>query len=670
MTPQQLEEIISLGLRTLPTVDKKSVLKDWPNTAPSDPEKIRELFAKHPHAQPAAIVPDDIIILDLDPRNGGSLEALETVTGPLPETLTSWSGRGDGGRHLWFKKPAGKISTRQLPKGVDLRKPGVHYVIIPPALHNETGQPYTWNDVPFVAELPPQAVDALAPPQPTVPLPAPVSEHPGNLNGLVRSVAEAVEGERNEKLFWASCRAFDHGDDAIIQDLFEAALSVGLTESEASSTIDSARRTDRQPVEPYRPNNETFHRSQTVSQNSYLPDANGESSNNDENQDGLDASDGLDGSNIGPVLNRLEAWFSRFIRTTSQQDIYLLSLWCAHTYVVEETYSTPRLQIDAIMRGSGKTTVLEHMSHLTNQPVQAASISSPALLTRMVSKGVRTILIDEVDRSLNPNKPGVEDLIAILNSGYKRGATRPVLVPGKNGEWDVEEMPTYSPVAMAGNAPHLPEDTRSRSIRVLLMPDVEGTVEPSDWEDIEPEANQLQADLCSAMVNGRKLVKQARPQLPDGCIGRMREKWNPLARVAQVAGGDWPNIVSELITNDIQEAEMERQDGLANLPKSVQLIHDLAEIWQGEVFIQTSQILSRLQTQFPHRWSTQSITGKNLTAQGMGRMLSQMKIYSSKDNGKRGYYRNQFDRVFRQFNLDPQNKPSKPSEPSEPSGGF
>src|SRR5699024_2341727 len=96
-------------------------------------------------------------------------------------------------------------------------------------------------------------VDALAPRKPSVTLPAPVSEHSGNLNGLVRAVAVAVEGERNQKLIWAACRAFDHGNDEIIQDLFEAALSVGLTESEASSTIDSARRTERQQPEPFVP---------------------------------------------------------------------------------------------------------------------------------------------------------------------------------------------------------------------------------------------------------------------------------------------------------------------------------------------------------------------------------------------------------------------------------
>lgn len=264
MTPQQLEEVISLGLRILPTKDKTPKIRDWPNTASSDPEQIRSWWKQWPDAQPAAVVPDDLTIWDLDPRHGGTIEALEAVTGPLPETLTTWSGRGDGGRHLWFKKPATEISQPQLPKGVDLRKPGVHYVIIPPALHNETGQPYTWNDVPFVAEVPSQAVEALAPPKPSVQLPAPPVERPSNLNGLVRSVAEAVEGERNHKLYWAACRVFDHGhDDTVIQDLFEAALSVGLTESEAGSTIDSARHTERQQPEPFTPRP----RAQTVTHN-------------------------------------------------------------------------------------------------------------------------------------------------------------------------------------------------------------------------------------------------------------------------------------------------------------------------------------------------------------------------------------------------------------------
>jgi hypothetical protein len=46
-------------------------------------------------------------------------------------------------------------------------------------------------------------------------------------------------------------------------------------------------------------------------------------------------------------------------------------------------------------------------------------------------------------------------------------------------------MSTYAPVAMAGNSPRLPDDTRSRAIRIPLLPDLDGTVEESDWEHIE-----------------------------------------------------------------------------------------------------------------------------------------------------------------------------------------
>jgi hypothetical protein len=64
-------------------------------------------------------------------------------------------------------------------------------------------------------------------------------------------------------------------------------------------------------------------------------------------------------------------------------------------------------------------------------------------------------------------------MIAILNSGYKFGAARPVLVPVKGGGWEPRDMPTHAPVAMAGNSPYLPADTVSRLLRILLMPDLE-----------------------------------------------------------------------------------------------------------------------------------------------------------------------------------------------------
>jgi uncharacterized protein DUF3631 len=252
------------------------------------------------------------------------------------------------------------------------------------------------------------------------------------------------------------------------------------------------------------------------------------------------------------LLDEVHAWLGRFIVTMHDADLDLLTLWAAHTHLVEETNTTPRLLLDSPVPSSGKTTVLEHLERLCHHPVQMASLSSPALLTRMLDKGLRTLLIDEADRSLSLDKPGVAELIAVLNSGYKKGATRPVLVPSrKKGDFDVKEMPTFSPVAMAGNNPTLPDDTRSRSIRVLLMPDVEGVAEESDWELYDAEARYLGTQLAWWAGAVRDAVRSNRPELPERVRGRARERWSPLKRVAEAVGGRWPSVVDDLAVKDV-----------------------------------------------------------------------------------------------------------------------
>lgn len=385
--------------------------------------------------------------------------------------------------------------------------------------------------------------------------------------------------------------------------------------------------------------------------------------------DGSDGSAGSGGSNLGVALDQVRSWLGRFISVTDNRDLDMLTLWVAHTHAALELYSTPRLIIDSSMPGSGKTTVIEHLNRLGHRPVQAASLSSPALMARMLSKGIRTILIDEADRSLDPKKPGVEDFIAIINSGYKRGATRPVLVPAKGGDWDVEEMPTFAPVAMAGNSPHLPDDTRSRSIRLLLMPDLDGTVESSDWEELEPDAADLAELLTQAVDEVRDELRSIRPAMPLECVGRSKERWSPLMRVATLAGGRWPATTVDLIERDLREIQQEREDGLANVPPAITALRDLAEVWPATEFARSTDLVERLVQHNPEKWSELSGFGKRLTVQRLGRMLSQsFKVFSSKNGaGARGYDRGDLDKPWRQFKVTPGIEPPRPSEPSEPS---
>jgi hypothetical protein len=378
---------------------------------------------------------------------------------------------------------------------------------------------------------------------------------------------------------------------------------------------------------------------------------------------------GTDNGGAG-LLDDITAWFGRFIAVTDPDDLSILTLWTGHTHLVNELYTSPRLQVDSVIFGSGKTTVLDHLNRLCLKPVQAAALSSPALLPRMLESGMRTVLLDEVDRSLRPDKPGVEDLIAIINSGYRFGATRPVLTPTAGGGWASRDMSTYAPVAMAGNSPNLPPDTVSRSIRILLMPDRDGTVEDSDWELIEDEADRLRTRIAEWADAVRFEVKGMCVDLPDKCIGRSKEKWRPLKRVAVAAGGDWPQIADRLIVKSIAEDEAEREAGLKVQPPGMVLLSDLYAIWpQDENFVPTRELVSALVVHNPDYWGCGSAYGKPLTDTRLGRLLSRSaKVTSHRPGGStspRGYLRTWLEPVWHRLGIAPY-QPDQPDQPDQP----
>jgi Protein of unknown function (DUF3631) len=361
--------------------------------------------------------------------------------------------------------------------------------------------------------------------------------------------------------------------------------------------------------------------------------------------------------NGAELFENIRDWLATYIFTVTDADLDLLTLWAAHTHLVFETYTTPRLQIDSPVPESGKTTVLEHLQRLSMRSVLMSSLASPAMLTRMLHAEQRTILIDEADRSLNPDKDGVTDLFAVLNSGYKRGATRPVLVPGQGGQWEVREMPTFAAVAMAGNNPNLPDDTRTRIIRVLLLPDPDGTVEESDWELIEEDAGALHDQLADWADQVREQVRIERPALPDGITGRFREKWSPLKRIAAAAGGRWPDAVDVMALHDKEEYAMDREDGLVKEKPAVVLLSHIHEVWpESRHFVPTEELISWLVTEYPSVWGAEGPIGKSLTAKRLGGMLTKGYKIHSKREGRgtpRGYFRSDFTRAWNRMGVTP-----------------
>ena len=135
-------------------------------------------------------------------------------------------------------------------RGIDVRGNG-GFVVGPGSVHH-TGVRYTPVDVAApVVPAPDWLTGALLTPPATALGHSDLRLHGSpyaRLRGLVATVLDGQEGERNNRLHWAACRAAEMiaagqlGRDATIDVLARAGEAVGLAPGEVQATIASALR--------------------------------------------------------------------------------------------------------------------------------------------------------------------------------------------------------------------------------------------------------------------------------------------------------------------------------------------------------------------------------------------------------------------------------------------
>ena len=378
---------------------------------------------------------------------------------------------------------------------------------------------------------------------------------------------------------------------------------------------------------------------------------------------------------LAETIRAVETWLKTFMKFMKDSDALLCAIWIVHTHLIDEFYSTPRLLISSPVFSSGKTTLLEHFYHLCREkPAQMANISSTAILARIHQPQIRTILIDEADRTLNPKNPIFLELISILNSGYKRGNSRPVNVQLKGGAWEVVDMELFAPVAIAGNAPNLPEDTRSRCLIIRLMPSKPGEVRRTLWEDIEPNAIDLRSRIVSATNDIRDELKRV-PNLkfPDNTPPRLEEIWRPLIKIAHIAGTELESDTRLLLEEDIERFVQDSENREVIDPPHVKLARDIYSIFQFDnlEWEKTETLKNKLIALDPYWRKESSPYGKDLTTRRMGILLSNgFGLNRKRDNEGNRYFRYQFEQVWTRLGISLEDPPKPPNPPKPPESSF
>lgn len=135
----------SCGKKDCTSVGKHPLTSLVPNGLKNfsdDLQVITDWFTKYPNANIGIVTgkTSNILVLDIDPRNGGdkSFNEIKPLLGDSINTLTVLT--GGGGRHLYFQYPEGLLvkSRSGVEKGIDIKSDG-GYVVAPPSNHSSGG---------------------------------------------------------------------------------------------------------------------------------------------------------------------------------------------------------------------------------------------------------------------------------------------------------------------------------------------------------------------------------------------------------------------------------------------------------------------------------------------------------------------------------------------------
>lgn len=312
------------------------------------------------------------------------------------------------------------------------------------------------------------------------------------------------------------------------------------------------------------------------------------------------------------VLDEVAAFIARYVAFPTEHALTAVTLWAAHTHAVGCFYVTPRLVLDSAEPGSGKTRVLELLNLLCRHPEMTISISTAALF-RLISAHPHTILFDEVDAIFNPRNGGnYEDLRALLNAGYKRGATIARCV-GDAKSIAVQRFSVFSPVALAGLAGNMPATILTRAVTIHMRRRARTErVEPFEEQDAERLAEPLRDRLSTWIADTADALAAARPVMPAGVVDRPAEVWRALLAVADAAGERWPDLGREACRHFVLTA--------AETPTfGTRLLADLRTVFAGRDRMRTEDIIDALTAIETAPWA--DLAGKPLDPRRLAKEL-------------------------------------------------
>jgi hypothetical protein len=365
----------------------------------------------------------------------------------------------------------------------------------------------------------------------------------------------------------------------------------------------------------------------------------------------------IDGASL---VSHLEQYFRRFLILPAHA--YLpVTIWTLATHGAKTFDCFPYLAILSPTKRSGKTRLMEVSELFVSQPWRGTA-PSVAALYRMLAEGP-TLLLDEVEMFSRKDKSETtQTLLAVLNSGHRKGATIPRCDGPKH---EVIHFPVYGPKAFAAIG-RLPESLTDRSITVRMQRKTkEEAIERFLMTRARRETRALYNSIAAWAGTHRNAIAKVYSELPDlEFLGdRDADLWLPLFATCKVAA---PERIGDLrraaIALSQGKAESDVDDSL-----SIKLLRDIRAVWpKGDDRCASQTLIEKLKQCEESPWEE-----IKLTKTKMAGMLKDFEVESrplriKSDERKRGYERKLLEAAFARYldcnsTSDPQSDPPSSS---------
>ena len=346
------------------------------------------------------------------------------------------------------------------------------------------------------------------------------------------------------------------------------------------------------------------------------------------------------------LLDELLNLIQRFVVMTEAQAV-AWALWVVHTHVLDAADETAYLSITSPEKRCGKTRVLEVSELVVAEPWLTGRTSAAALV-RKIDRQRPTLLLDESDAAFNGEKDYAEALRSVLNTGHRVNG-RASLCVGQGTNIDVRDFSTFCAKAIAGIG-KLPDTVADRAIPIRLQRKTAAEkTERFRKKKILLQATSLHAKLRAWAASNVVSLRACEPELPEELSDRAQDGAEPLAAIADLAGGEWPQLARgalvELMAGDKAEDES----------LGVRLLRDCRFVFENRPDtdrLASSDLCAAVVELEECPWRELN-KGKPLTVRGLARLLNPYGIVSGTvrvgEKTPKGYYRASFQGAWERY---------------------